>query len=103
MGEEMRRDVINTSVIPLVGVVSSREQEIGRVIDSWQGVVLSSTGGSKEQLEGSSLVLWFSRTCDGEVRAHEDLHQPLLGLGVSIHSRQGDVWLSCGQRGEMIG
>ena len=38
MGENV--DVINTAVVPSVGVVCGREQEVGRVIDSWQGVVL---------------------------------------------------------------
>ena len=32
-------DVINTAVIPLVGVVCCRKQEGGRVIDSCLGVV----------------------------------------------------------------
>ncbi|KAF3839038.1 hypothetical protein F7725_017755 [Dissostichus mawsoni] len=36
-GEVLRisRDVINTAVASLVGGLCSREQEVGRVIDSW--------------------------------------------------------------------
>lgn len=88
-------DVINTAVVPLVGVVCSREQEMGRVIDSWQGVVLCSVEGAEDKLEGTSLVLRFDGACDGEVGPHEHLKLLLLGLGDLISvGRGGDVWLS---------
>ena len=76
MGENV--DVINAAVVPLVGVVCSIKQEVGRVIDSWQGVVLHCVGGGEEELEGTSLVLWFDRACDGEVGAPEHLKLLLL-------------------------
>lgn len=41
-GEVMRKniEVINTSVASVVGGLCSRKQEVGRVIDSWLGVVV---------------------------------------------------------------
>ncbi len=87
--------MINTAVISLVGTVCSREQEMGRVIDSWQSVVLCSVVGDEDKLEGTSLVLWFDRARDGEVGAHGHLKPLLLGLGDLIGvGRGGDVWLS---------
>lgn len=92
LGENM--DVINTAVAPLVGVVRSREQEMSGVVDGWQGVVLCCAGGGEDQLEGTPLVLWFNRACDGEVGAHEHLKLLPLGLGDPVSGGGGgDVWL----------
>ena len=54
--------MINTSVVPLVGVVCCRKQEVGRVIDSWLGVVGSSGG----EVEGASCILWLDGAADDE-------------------------------------
>lgn len=93
MGENI--DVINTAVVPLVGVVCSREQEMGSVIDSWQGVVLCCVGVGEDKLEGASWILWQDGAADGEVGAHEHLKPLLLGLRIPVSvGREGDVWLS---------
>lgn len=93
MGENI--DVIDAAVHPSVGVVSSKELEMGRMIDSWLGVVPCLAGGGEDELEGPSLVLWFDRAGDGEVGAHEHLKPLLLGLGDPISGGgEGDVWLS---------
>ena len=59
-------DVVNTAVVPLVGVVCCRKQEVGRVIDSWLGVVVCCVGSSEGELEGASWVLWLDGAAHGE-------------------------------------
>lgn len=87
MGENI--DVINAAVVASVGVVCIKETEVGGVIDSWEGVVVH--GG--DELEGTSLVLWFHRAGDVEVGAQEHLKPLLLGLGdPGGGGREGDVW-----------
>ncbi len=93
MGENT--DAINTAVVPYVGVVSSKEQEVGRVIESWQGVVLGCTGGGEDKLEGTPFVLRCDRANDGEVGAYEHPEPLLLGLENPRSGGRGvDVWLS---------
>ncbi|KAF3850471.1 hypothetical protein F7725_012243 [Dissostichus mawsoni] len=75
------RDVINTAVVSLVGGLCSREQEVGRVIDSWLGVVVS--GGAQQ--EGASWVLRLDGATDGEGGASEHLEPLLLGPGDPVH------------------
>lgn len=65
MGESV--DVGNTSVVALVGVVCSIEQEMCSVIDSRRGVVPHCARVAEEELEKSSVVLRFGRT--GEPRS----------------------------------
>lgn len=67
--------VINTAVVPLVGVICSREEEGSRVIDSW--LDLGSVGAGEREEEGASWVLWLSGAGDGEVVAPEHL-RPLV-------------------------
>ena len=74
------RDVINTAVASLVGGLCSREQEVGRVIDSWLGGVVSRVGGAEGELEGASWVLWLDGAADGEGGAPDHLSPLLLGL-----------------------
>ena len=62
----MNIDVVNTAVVPLVGVVCSRKQEVGRVTDSWLGVVVCCVGSSEGELEGASWVLWLDGAADGD-------------------------------------
>ena len=59
-------DVINTAVVPLVGVVCFRKQEVSRVIDSGQGVGVCCVGSSEVEVEGASRVLWLDGAADGE-------------------------------------
>ncbi|KAF3850498.1 hypothetical protein F7725_012270 [Dissostichus mawsoni] len=47
------RDVINTAVVSLVGGLCSREQEVGRVIDSWLGVVCEWRSSAGRSLLGT--------------------------------------------------
>ncbi|KAF3850427.1 hypothetical protein F7725_012199 [Dissostichus mawsoni] len=75
------RDVINTAVASLVGGLCSREQEVGRVIDSWLGVVVS--GGAEQ--EGASWVLRLDGATDAEGGASERLEPLLLGPGDPVH------------------
>ena len=100
MGENI--EVINTAVLPSVGVVGSREQEVSGVIDSWQGGVIYCVGGGGDELEEASWVLWFDGAAEGEVGAHE--HPKLVGLVDRVSGgRGGDVWLNqqiCGQKNE---
>ncbi|KAF3857660.1 hypothetical protein F7725_010861, partial [Dissostichus mawsoni] len=56
------QQVINTAVVSLVGGLCSREQEVGAVIDSWLGVVVS--GGAEQ--EGASWVLRLDGAADAE-------------------------------------
>ena len=70
-------DVINTSVAPLVGVVCIRVGEVGRVIDSWLGVVVCGVGSSEGEVEGASCVLRPDGADDAEVGTLQHL-LPLL-------------------------
>ena len=88
-------EVINTAVLPSLGGLCSREQEVGRVIDSWQGVVLWCSWGGQNKLEGASWVLWQDGAADGEAGAHEHLNPLLIGLRNPVNEgSEGDVWLS---------
>ncbi|KAF3850503.1 hypothetical protein F7725_012275 [Dissostichus mawsoni] len=58
------------------GRLCSREQEVGRVIDSWLGVV---SGGAQQ--EGASWVLRLDGANDAEGGASEHLEPLLLGPG----------------------
>lgn len=82
--------VINTCVVPSVGVAHVRQQEVGGVIDSRQGAV-DWLLGVGDQLEGASWVLWLDGACDGEGGAHEHPEPLLVDLKDPV--RQGDVWL----------
>ncbi|KAF3856153.1 hypothetical protein F7725_016876 [Dissostichus mawsoni] len=65
---------------PLVAcrdMTASREQEVGAVIDSWLGVVVS--GGAEQ--EGASWVLRLDGAADAEGGASEHLEPLLLGPG----------------------
>lgn len=87
-------DVVNTSVVALVGVVCSIEQKMCRVIDSWRGVVLRCARVAEEELEEPSLVLRFARTGDGEIGAQEQIKPLLLhDREARGRRREGDVWL----------
>lgn len=93
MGENV--DVIKTYVFPSVGVVCGRKQEMGRVIDSRQGVVLHCGRGVEDKLERASFILRLDRAPDGEVGAQEHLRPLLLGLRDPVSGgREGDDWLS---------
>ena len=95
-------DFINTAVVPLVGVVCSRKQEVGRVIDSCEGVSQGCVGASEGEVEGASWVLWLDGAGDGEAVVPEHLQPLLLVLGDPQHGgRQGDTGLEqdiCKQR-----
>ncbi len=56
--------VINTAVVPLVGLICSSKHEVGRVIDSWLGVAVVLTEASEDEAEVTSGVLWFDRAVD---------------------------------------
>ena len=87
-------DVISTAVIPLMGVVCFRIQEVGRVMDSWLGVVVCCLGSSEGQVEGSSWILWLDGATDGEVGTLHYLQPLLLSLRNPIYGgEEGDVWL----------
>ena len=87
-------DVISTSVAPLVGVVCFVKQEVGRVIDSWLGVVVCCVGSREGEVEGTSCVLWLDGAADGEVGTFQHLLPLLLPLGNPIYSGEyADVWL----------
>ncbi len=78
-------DVISTAVASLVGGLCSKKQEVGRVIESWQSVVVCCVGGGEGELEGASWVLWLDGASDGEGGALEYLKLLLLGLRDTIH------------------
>ena len=80
--------VINTAVVPLVGVVCFRKQEVSRVIDSCQGVGVCCVGSSEGEVEGTSRVLWLGGARDGEVGTlHHLLRIPVDG------GEYCDVWI----------
>ena len=88
-------DVIHTAVVPLVGVVCGRIQEVGRVIDSWLGVAACCVGSSEGEGEDTSWVLWLDGAGDGEVVT---LHHPwplMLAPRKPVHEGGGeaDVWI----------
>ena len=60
------RHVINTAVGPLVAVVCCRKQEVGRVIDSWQGVLVGRLCSGEGEVEGASWVLRPDGAADRE-------------------------------------
>lgn len=94
MGESV--DVVFTSVVALVGVVCSKEQELCGVIDSWRGVVPHCARLAEEEPEEPSLVLGFGRTGDGEIGAQEQIEPLLLHVSEASGRRgrgEGDVWL----------
>ena len=81
-------EVINTAVVPLVGVVCFRKQEVSRVIDSCQGVGVCCVGSSEGEVEGTSRVLWLDGARDGEVGTlHHLLRIPVDG------GEYCDVWI----------
>lgn len=87
-------NVIDTAVVPLVGVVHSKEEEICRVIDSWQGEVLHCARVVENDLEEPSLVLRLDRTGNSEAGAQEHMKPLLLNLeDPKGRRREGDVWL----------
>ena len=87
-------DVISTSVAPLVGVVCFREQEVGRVIDSWLGVGVCCVGSSEGEVEGSSWVLWLDGTTDGELGTLQHRQPLLLALRNPLYGgEERNVWL----------
>lgn len=88
------KDVINTAVVSLVGGLCSRKQEVGRVIDSWLGVVVSCVEGGEGELEGASWDLGLDGAADGEAGAPGHLEPLLLGLGDPVHRGHRDVWLN---------
>ena len=59
-------DLINTAVVSLVGVVCSREEEVGRVIDSWAGASQGCVGAGEGEVEGASWDLWLDGAGDIE-------------------------------------
>lgn len=61
------RDVINTTVVPLVAMVCSRKQEVGSVIDSFLGVSVCCFTNGEHKLRKASWILWFNGAADGEV------------------------------------
>ncbi|KAF3850451.1 hypothetical protein F7725_012223 [Dissostichus mawsoni] len=84
----------------------SREQEVGRVIDSWLGVVVS--GGAQQ--EGASWVLRLDGATDAEGGASEHLEPLLLGPGDPVrgggHRDVGLkqlIWRERRERGERDG
>lgn len=87
-------DVINAAVVSLVGGLCSRKQEVGRVIDSWLGVVGCCVGGGEGELEGASWVLWLDGAADGEAGAPGHMKPLLLGLRDPVHGGHRDVWLN---------
>ena len=92
-------DVINTAVIPLVGGVRCRKQEVGKqevvkVTDSWLGVVVCRVGSSEGEVERASWILWLDGATDGEVGTLHYLQPLLLSLRNPIYGgEEGDVWL----------
>ena len=80
---------------PLGGWGLQQRTEVGRVIDSWQGVVLWCSWVGQNKLEGASWVLWQDGAADGEVGAHEHLKPLPIGLRNPVNiGSEGDVWLS---------
>lgn len=59
--------MVNAAVGSLVGVASSREQEEGGVINSWQGLVLSVVRGAEDELEGAAFILRSDGAHDAEM------------------------------------
>lgn len=84
--------MIDTAVVPLVGAVRSKEEEMCGVIDSWQGEVLHCARVVENELEEPSLVLRSDRTGDGEAGAQEHMKPLLFNLGDPKGRREGDVW-----------
>lgn len=78
----------------MVGVVCSRNQEVGSVIDSCEGVSQGGVGASEGEVEGASWVLWLDGAGDGEAVAPEHQQPLLLALGdPNPGGRQGDTRL----------
>ena len=79
----MRENVlfIHTAVVPLVCVVCSKKQEVGRVIDSCEGVCQGCVRASEGEVEGASWVLWLDGAGDGKAVVPEHLQPLLLVLG----------------------
>ena len=97
-------DVISTAVIPLMRVICFRIREVGRVIDSWLGVVVCCVGSSEGEVEEASCILWLDGTADGEVGTFPHLMPLLLPLRSPVYSGEySDVWLKqeiCNKTGE---
>lgn len=85
--------VIDTAVVPLVVVLRSKEEEMCRVIDSWQGKVLHCTRVVENELEEPSLVLRLDRTGNSEAGAQDHMKPLLFNLGDPKSRREADVWL----------
>lgn len=85
-------NVIDTAVVPLVGVVRSKEEEKCRVIDSWQGEVVRCARVAENELEEPSEVLRLDGTGDGEAGAQKHVKPPLFNLGDPKGRREADVW-----------
>ena len=87
--------MINTAVVPLVGEVCYRKQEVGMVIDSWLGVVVCCVGSSEGEVEGASWVLWLDGAADGETVTLHHLWPLMLALRNPVHGggEEGDVWI----------
>ena len=102
------RHVINTAVGPLVAVVCCRKQEVGRVTDSWLGVLVCCVGSSEGELEGASWVLWLDGAAHGDARTLKNLLSllpVLMNPSYGLEGGEGDAWLEqqiCNKR-EVIG
>lgn len=72
-------DLIDTSVVSLVGVVCRGKQEVGRVMDSWVGVYQGCVGAGEGEMEGASWVLWLDGAADVEAVVLEHLLLSALG------------------------
>lgn len=97
--------VIDTAVVPLVGVVRSKEEEMCRVIGSWQGEVLHCARVVENELEEPSWVLRLDRTGNREVGAQEHMKPPLFNLRDPKGRREADVWLcdhTCKQKDKRL-
>lgn len=71
------RVVIDTAVVPLMGLICRSKPEEGRVIDSWLSVPVCLVDPSEDEAEVTSRILWLHRAVNGEAAVLEEEH-PLL-------------------------
>lgn len=66
--------MINTAVVPLVGIVCSKH-EVDIVIDSWSGFAVGLVEASDDESKVTSRVLWFHGAAGSEAMASAAVHQ----------------------------
>lgn len=83
--------VVNTAVVPSVGLTCPGVFKVGGVVDGWLGAAVGLFEAFEDDAELTSGVLWLHRAPNGEASALEE-HQ-LVAVVVSAHKGKSDVWL----------